>query len=105
MKYGPTQINAIPHGYGFPGASINGNTVILTIADGEAGDDDMVANGSIVDPGGVAVASGWRHRHPNNIAMGAVTHGAVTCRSCRTERKTDKIGQTLARPSSMNNLR
>ena len=58
MKYGPTQITATPHWYVFPGASISGNTVTLTITDGEAGDDDLVANGSIVDPGGVAVAGG-----------------------------------------------
>ncbi|RYE42014.1 MAG: IPTL-CTERM sorting domain-containing protein, partial [Hyphomicrobiales bacterium] len=55
MKYGPTVSNATPHWYVFPGAVINGNTVILTLTDGGAGDDDRIANGRIADPGGVAL--------------------------------------------------
>jgi hypothetical protein len=44
----------------FAGATIQGNTVTLTLTDGGAGDSDGVANGVIVDPVGVAapVASG-----------------------------------------------
>ncbi len=38
----------------FSGAVISGNTVTLTLVDGGAGDADGVANGTIVDPVGVA---------------------------------------------------
>ncbi len=41
--------------YEFPGAVINGNTVTLTITDGGLGDNDDMANGVIVDPGGIAI--------------------------------------------------
>ena len=44
--------------YEFLDANISGNTVTLTITDGATGDNDGVANGVIVDPGGVAVPSG-----------------------------------------------
>ncbi|MBI5739859.1 MAG: hypothetical protein HZA16_03975 [Nitrospirae bacterium] len=37
----------------FGGASINGNTVTLTLTDGGGGDADGTVNGVIVDPGGV----------------------------------------------------
>lgn len=56
MKYGPTTTNIAAHWHVFPGATINGNTVTLTLTDGANGDDDLVVNGSIVDPGGVALA-------------------------------------------------
>ena len=41
--------------YEFGGAVFSGNTVTLTLVDGDAGDHDGVANGVIVDPGGVGV--------------------------------------------------
>lgn len=44
--------------YEFPGAVINGNTVILTLTDGGQGDSDGLVNGVIVDPGGIAVPDG-----------------------------------------------
>lgn len=51
MKFNP---NAIPQW--FPvGASIQGNTITYTIRDGEAGDDDGVKNGRVVDPVALAV--------------------------------------------------
>jgi len=47
-----------PNGlYEFPSAQINGNTVTLTIVDGGLGDNDLVANGVIDDPGGVGLAN------------------------------------------------
>lgn len=42
-----------PHWYQFP-AVIEGNTATLTISDGGLGDDDLAANGTIVDQGGPA---------------------------------------------------
>ena len=61
-KYGPSPdgnncIGAActtPHWYQFP-AVIAGNTVTLTITDGGLGDDDLMANGTIVDQGGPGV--------------------------------------------------
>ncbi|QNP49136.1 IPTL-CTERM sorting domain-containing protein [Diaphorobacter aerolatus] len=63
-KYGPTPSGlgcssasecAAPHWYAFPGANIVGNTVRLTIVDGGPGDDDLSANGVIIDAGGPGV--------------------------------------------------
>ncbi len=50
-KYGPTPSNATPHWYVLP-ATIAGNTATFTITDGGMGDDDLLANGEIVDQGG-----------------------------------------------------
>ena len=67
-KYGVTPDNIIPHWYDFSfdpltntGASfqdINGdgqNEIILHFVDGQRGDDDLTADGKIVDPGAPAV--------------------------------------------------
>jgi hypothetical protein len=53
-KYGPTASNTAPHWYQLP-ASIVGNTASFSITDGGLGDDDLTANGSIVDQGGPGV--------------------------------------------------
>lgn len=50
-KYGPTAADPAPHWYVLP-ATIAGNTITFTIADGGLGDDDLAANGTIVDQGG-----------------------------------------------------
>src|SRR5690606_28168506 len=50
-KYGPTPIDAVPHWYVLP-AVIAGSTATFSITDGELGDDDLVADGNIVDQGG-----------------------------------------------------
>ena len=56
-KYGRTPGNPTPHWYEFTfdgttGAEINGTVVTLHFVDGARGDDDLMANGVIVDPGG-----------------------------------------------------
>lgn len=56
-KYGRTPDNLTPHWYDFTfdgttGAEINGNVVTLHFVDGQRGDEDLTANGVIVDPGG-----------------------------------------------------
>jgi DNA-binding beta-propeller fold protein YncE len=53
-KYGPTPGNTAPHWYVLS-ATIAGNVATFTIADGGLGDDDLVANGTIVDQGGPGV--------------------------------------------------
>ncbi|CAN5185272.1 hypothetical protein BH11PSE11_BH11PSE11_19530 [soil metagenome] len=63
-KYGPSPNGydctgaacATPHWYQFP-AVMNGNTATLTITDGGVGDDDLTANGVIVDQGGPGAAA------------------------------------------------
>jgi hypothetical protein len=50
-KYGPTASNTAAHWYLLP-ATIAANTATFTIADGGLGDDDLTANGTIVDQGG-----------------------------------------------------
>ena len=52
-KYGRTADNHADHWYVLPSAVIAGNTVSFSITDGGLGDDDLTANGSITDPGGV----------------------------------------------------
>ncbi|QJR16044.1 IPTL-CTERM sorting domain-containing protein [Usitatibacter palustris] len=53
-KYGPTPGNATPHWYTLP-VTIAGATATFTITDGGLGDDDLTANGAIVDQGGPGV--------------------------------------------------
>jgi uncharacterized repeat protein (TIGR01451 family) len=53
-KYGPEPANAAPHWYVLP-ATLAGATAIFTITDGGQGDDDLAANGTIVDQGGPGV--------------------------------------------------
>jgi hypothetical protein len=57
---GPKYYKVGPNGFvEFPGAVfIGSNSVILTLTDGGSGDMDGTANGSITDPGGVAVPTG-----------------------------------------------
>ena len=53
-KYGPTPATPGPHWYVLP-ATITGNTVVFSITDGGVGDDDLGANGTIVDQGGPGI--------------------------------------------------
>ena len=58
-KYGPTSDNYNPHWYEFlfngtTGAELAGNVVTLHFVDGLRGDDDLSANGTIIDPGAPA---------------------------------------------------
>ncbi|MFO1351313.1 MAG: DUF11 domain-containing protein [Gammaproteobacteria bacterium] len=50
-KYGPTPTNPTPDWYVLP-ATISGATVSFILTDGQLGDDDLTANGAIVDQGG-----------------------------------------------------
>jgi len=56
-KYGPTPTDPVPHWYVLP-ATIVGNTATFSITDGQLGDDDLVANGTIVDQGGPGAGAG-----------------------------------------------
>jgi uncharacterized repeat protein (TIGR01451 family) len=50
-KYGPRPGIPTPQWYVLP-AGVSGDTVTFTITDGGVGDDDLAANGTIVDQGG-----------------------------------------------------
>jgi hypothetical protein len=54
-KYGPTA-GQPAHWYILP-ATVSGNTVTFSITDGGLGDDDLAANGTIVDQGGPGVGT------------------------------------------------
>jgi len=61
-KYGPTPTNTTYHWYDFSfdgttGAEINGNIITLHFVDGDRGDDDLSANGKIVDDGGPGLSN------------------------------------------------
>ena len=56
-KYGPTPTDASYHWYVLP-ATIAGNTVTFSITDGGLGDDDLTANGTVVDQGGPGAGGG-----------------------------------------------
>ncbi|MCK4459069.1 MAG: dockerin type I repeat-containing protein, partial [Methanosarcinales archaeon] len=52
-KYGPTPDDAAPHWYQIPVSDDDGDRIIvITLTDGGIGDDDLAANGVIVDDGG-----------------------------------------------------
>jgi len=52
-KYGPTTFNTSDHWYQVPLGSNDGdNVIIIVLTDGGLGDDDLTANGVIVDQGG-----------------------------------------------------
>jgi hypothetical protein len=53
-KYGPTPSNTTPNWYLIPSV-VGQNSISFSITDGGLGDDDLSANGTIVDQGGVGV--------------------------------------------------
>jgi hypothetical protein len=68
-KYGPTPDNPTPHWYEFgfdgtTGAVVEGNVVHLHLVDGLRGDEDLTANGVIVEPGAPAEVN-----HPPDIDL------------------------------------
>ncbi|KAB2902819.1 MAG: DUF4347 domain-containing protein [Burkholderiaceae bacterium] len=70
-KYGPTTLGGPSHWYAFPGATIAGNTVTLSLTDQGAGDSDLATPQSIVDPGGVGVPGGSGVRSVPTLSEGA----------------------------------
>lgn len=59
FKFGPTPDDLVPHWYKFDvdnqtGATISGNVITLRLEDGGRGDSDLLADGSITDPGAPA---------------------------------------------------
>jgi len=52
-KFGPEPANPAPHWYMLP-ATLGTSTAVFSIRDGAQGDDDLAANGTLVDQGGPA---------------------------------------------------
>ena len=74
-KYGPELGNTTPHWYEFlydgqTGAEINGNIITLHFIDGQRGDNDLLGNGTIVDPGGPCIQIDNCPNDPNKIEPG-----------------------------------
>jgi hypothetical protein len=81
-KYGPTPDNHAAHWYTIP-STVNGKRITFTIADGGVGDDDLTANGAIVDTGMLAVPGGmvqdlwWSGAAENGWGLSLVQHRDV----------------------------
>ena len=94
-KYGPTPSNAAATWYVLP-STVLGNTVTFTIVDGGLGDDDLNANGTIVDQGGpsvvpvvvAATAVTVPTLHPATIALLALLLALLGRRSLGLSRRT-----------------
>jgi len=76
-KYGSTPTNSNPHWYEFmyesntqTGAEINGNKITLHFIDGQRGDDDIIADGIIIDQGGPGTYSGSSGGSPDDASGG-----------------------------------
>ena len=54
MAFGPSTGNPAPHWYALP-TTVTGNTMSVTLGDGDPGDDDLEINGVIAGKGAVAV--------------------------------------------------
>jgi hypothetical protein len=81
-KYGPTADNPSNHWYEFlyddrtrTGAKINGNQITLHFVDGQRGDDDLVANGTVTDIGGPGVIVVGPETGPNDPPQSADSAG------------------------------
>ena len=77
-KYGPTPGEAA-HWYEFlydgtTGAEFNGNIITLHFVDGQRGDDDTAADGSISDDGapGESSSSGWSYSSGDSCFIGVL---------------------------------
>lgn len=70
-KYGPTPDNPAYHWYPMPAGTVqvHGNVVTLTLTDGAIGDDDLVADGRIVDIGGPALVAAAAGAPPTPIPL------------------------------------
>ena len=82
LKFGPTPDNPTPHWYEFmydgqTGAEIQGDIVYLHFVDGLRGDDDLAANGQILDQGGPARMSSIAAT-PQSHDFGSVSTGSTS---------------------------
>ena len=107
-KYGPTSGSVAPHWYDFTsdgstGATVAGNVISLRFVDGGRGDDDLTADGVIIDAGGptgVAVAGIAAPKDPDPapppVADGGGGSGGCTVGDPRHADATLVILSTLA---------
>jgi hypothetical protein len=62
-KYGPTPDDSTPHWYILP-STIAFDTVSFSVTDGALGDDDLTADGTVIDQGGPGTPPGGAQRIP-----------------------------------------
>ncbi len=67
-KFGKTLANTTAHWYVHPATLVNANTVHFTLTDGGDGDGDLLSDGAIFDPGGLA----FPQEVPGVTGMGAL---------------------------------
>ena len=97
-KFGPTPENGTPHWYDFvwddlTGVEVSEGKLDLHFIDGSRGDDDLSANGTVIEPGGPAqildsfffpqFADGLHCQHPDSFHPGP---GQCRGRQCRADR-------------------
>lgn len=81
-KFGATPIIPVDHFYRFlfdgnTGSEVNADVITLHLIDGQRGDDDITANGIIVEPGGPALESENPQPIDNSAVCGLCGGGAA----------------------------
>lgn len=87
-KYGKTTAVPVPHWYTIP-ANVAGNTITFSITDGGLGDDDLAANGAVVDVGG-----------PGAPPAGASFYPLTPCRVGDTRRTNGPLDGPALQPGA-----
>jgi hypothetical protein len=80
-KYGPTPTDGTDHWYEFmydgeTGAEINNREIALHFVDGERGDDDLTANGTIIDQGAPGNPSSGGDDSSSNCFIATAAYGS-----------------------------
>ena len=98
-RYGPTPDNPQPHWYdwlwdgqpGHPGAEFKDSLVVLHFVDGGLGDDDLAANGTVVDFGGPAFADPFTAINTNDSGPGSLRQAILNANANAGPSGTDEI--------------
>ncbi|MCS7466941.1 VCBS domain-containing protein [Stieleria sp. ICT_E10.1] len=90
-NYGATPDNPTPHWYEFAfdgqtGAVINGQQITLHYVDGQRGDSDLTANGTITDPGAPAIQPGLIVRLDGADLLVTETGGSASNNDLRVQK-------------------